>query len=44
MRGHSIQQLLRYVTFQLAKVAVSKNLFPKVLGLIDELRRKPAPA
>ena len=34
----------RYVTFQLAEVAVSRCLFQKILGLIDVLRRKPAPA
>ena len=34
----------RYVTFQLAEVAVPRNLFHKILGLIDDLRRKPAPA
>ncbi len=28
----------RYVTFQLAKVAVPRNLFPEILRLIDELR------
>ena len=32
----------RYVTFQLAEVAVSKSLFQKILGLIDALRRRPA--
>ncbi len=34
----------RYVTFQLAKVAVPKELFRKTLSLIDKLRRRPAPA
>ena len=34
----------RYVTFQLAEVAVPKELFRKVLSLIDDLRRRPAPA
>ncbi len=34
----------RYVTFQLAEVAVSKELFRKILSLIDDLRRRPAPA
>ena len=34
----------RYVTFQLAEVAVPKDLFQKILRLIDELRPKPAPA
>jgi len=34
----------RYVTFQLAEVAVPGNLFGKILSLIDDLRRKPVPA
>jgi len=34
----------RYVTFQLAEVAVPRNLFQKILGLIDDLRRSPVPA
>ena len=34
----------RYVTFQLAEVAVSKILFQKILALIDDLRRRPVPA
>ncbi|MCH9052185.1 MAG: transposase, partial [Proteobacteria bacterium] len=34
----------RYVTFQLAEVAVSKELFRKILSLIDDLRRRPTPA
>ena len=34
----------RYVTLQLAEVAVPKNLFQKFLSLIDDLRRRPAPA
>ena len=34
----------RYVTFQLAEVAVSRKLFQKILELIDDLRRRPAPA
>ncbi len=33
-----------YVTFQLAEVAVPRSLFKKFLGLIDDLRRRPAPA
>ena len=31
----------RYVTFQLAEVAVSRDLFGKILGLINELRQRP---
>ncbi len=34
----------RYVTFQLTEVAVPKELFRKILSLIDDLRRRPAPA
>jgi hypothetical protein len=34
----------RYVTFQLAEVAVPTELFRKILSLIDDLRRRPAPA
>ncbi len=34
----------RYVTFQLAEVAVPRSLFQRILGLIDDLRRRPAPA
>ncbi len=34
----------RYVTFQLAEVAVPRELFRKILSLIDGLRRRPAPA
>jgi len=34
----------RYVTFQLAEVAVSRELFRKILALIDDLPRRPVPA
>ncbi len=34
----------RYVTFQLAEVAVPRELFWKILSLIDDLRRRPVPA
>ena len=34
----------RYVAFQLAEVAVSRNLFREGLRRIDELPRRPAPA
>ena len=34
----------RYVTFQLAEVAVPRELFWKILSPIDDLRRRPAPA
>ncbi len=32
----------RYVTFQLAEVAVPRNLFREILRLIDDLRANPA--
>ena len=34
----------RYATFQLAEVAVPKELIRKILSLIDDLRPRPAPA
>ena len=34
----------RYVTFQLAEVAVPKELFRKILSLIDDIPRRPTPA
>jgi hypothetical protein len=34
----------RVVTFQLAEVAVPKQLFQKILALIDDLRPRPIPA
>ncbi len=34
----------RYVTFQLAEVAIPKNLFAEILRLIAELRPPPDPA
>ncbi len=34
----------RYVTFQLAEVAVPRNLFREILRLIDKLRPSPTPA
>jgi hypothetical protein len=34
----------RYVTFQLAEVAVPRELFRRILSLIDDLRRRPVPA
>ncbi len=34
----------RYVTFRLAEVAVPRDLFRKILSLIDDLRPRPAPA
>ena len=34
----------RYVTFQLAEVAVPRELLRKILSLIDDLRPRPAAA
>ncbi len=34
----------RYVTFQLAEVAIPRRLFADILRLIDGLRPKPAPS
>ncbi len=34
----------RYVTFQLAEIAIPRRLFAEILRLIDDLRRRPAPA
>ena len=33
----------RYVTFQLAEVAITRRLFAEILRLIDGLRPQPAP-
>ncbi len=33
----------RYVTFQMAEVAIPRRLLAEILRLIDDLRRKPAP-
>src|SRR6516162_1050655 len=34
----------RYVTFQMAEVAVSRQMLREILSLIDQLRTPPAPA
>ncbi len=34
----------RYVTFQVAEVAIPRSLFANILRLIDDLRPRPAPA
>ncbi len=34
----------RYITFQLAEVAIPRGLFANILRLIDDLRPRPAPA
>ncbi len=33
----------RYITFQLAEVAISRTLFDEILRLIDRLRPAPLP-
>ncbi len=42
--GAKIVRHGRYVTFQMAEVAIQKNLFADILRRIDRLRPKPAPA
>ena len=42
--GAKIVRHGRYVTFQLAEVAVPRELFRKILSLIDDLRPRPGPA
>ncbi len=33
----------RYITFQLAEVAIPRTMFAEILRLIDDLRPRPAP-
>jgi len=42
--GAKVVSHVRHFTFQLAEVAVPRELFRKILSLIDDLRRRPAPA
>ena len=42
--GAKIASHGRYVTFQMANVAVPRAMFRTILRLIDDLRRRPAPA
>jgi hypothetical protein len=42
--GAKVVRHSRYITFQLAEVAVPRSLFQKTLGLIDDLCPRPAPA
>ena len=42
--GAKIVRHGRYFTFQLVEVAVPRELFRKILSLIDDLRPRPAPA
>jgi hypothetical protein len=42
--GAKVVTHARYVIFQMAEVAVPKELFQDILRLIDGLRPRPAPA
>ena len=42
--GAKVVSYGRYITFQMAAVAVPTDLFRKFLILIDDLRPRPAPA
>ena len=41
--GGKVVQHGRYVTFQLAEIAIPRRLFADILRLIDGLRPQPAP-
>jgi hypothetical protein len=42
--GAKVVSHSRYVTFQLAEVSVSRQMFANILSLITRLRPPPAPA
>ena len=42
--GAKLVRHARYAVFQMAEVAVPKELFEQILRLIDGLRPRPAPA
>ena len=42
--GANVVSLGRYVAFQLADVAVPRNMFQRFLSLIDDLRPRSVPA
>ncbi len=42
--GAKVVRHARYAVFQMAEVAVPKELFEEILRLIDGLRPRPAPA
>ena len=44
MQRRLLEAGARYVIFQMAEVAVLRELFQKILRLIDDLRPKPAPS
>ena len=41
--GAKVVRHSRYVTFQMAEVAVPRDLFREILRLIDDLRSRPPP-
>ena len=41
--GAKVSSHGHYITFQLAEVAISRQLFAAILSLIDDLRPRPAP-
>jgi hypothetical protein len=41
--GANVIRHVRYITFQLAEVAIPKSLFVEILRLIDGLRPAPLP-
>ena len=42
--GAEVVRHARYAVFQMAEVAVPRELFEQILRLIDGLRQRPAPA
>jgi len=42
--GAKVVRRGRYVTFQMAEVAVSRQMFAEIVSLIAQLRAPPAPA
>jgi len=42
--GARIVTRARYVTFQMAEVAIPRQMFAEILRLLDGLRPRPAPA
>ncbi len=42
--GAKVVRYGRYATFQMAEVAVPRDLFREILRLIDDLRPSPTPA
>jgi hypothetical protein len=44
LEAPAVVQHARYVVFQMTEVAVPKDLFEKILRLIDGLQPRPSPA